>query len=194
MFVVLKPSKRQKVVFGVAGLAACLVLAFTLVPDLKRWSSVFLALVREERRTVWEGLDVEVGPRYVLLRGSHRLRVIQVKPPDEPGEGRSDLMFWRSSAQGLTNFAEQRQRCVKEWAHCKVLADSSPSPRWECIRPGPYGAYGPRAVLCLLPEPGISALYTCVGPACADFRDIVRRSFTGYRPAGSSSSSRTPDR
>jgi hypothetical protein len=160
-------------------------LALALAPKAKHWITVVFALVARQRQMLWEGLDVRVGPQYVLLRTSDRLRVLQLRFVDDPDRSRGDLVFWRGSAAGSATFATQKDQCRETWTDCGVFADSSASPRWECIRSAKYGNDGPQVVRCLMGERGISALYRCVGQACADFGEVVRRSFESFRqPTG----------
>lgn len=181
MLVFLRPSKRQKLVLGIAGLATCLLVAWALLPRVNRWIGVVVALMVKKREVVWEGLHVRVDSNYVLLRTSDRLRVVQFHFPEDSSRSRGDLVFWRGSAVGDSVFRSQRRQCTTTWTGCSVVEDSSATPMWACIRSAKYGTGRPQVVRCLLQEGGIAALYRCVGRSCEDFDEIVRRSFGSFR-------------
>jgi hypothetical protein len=139
------------------------------------WLSELRALVVDKHETTWNGLSIVTGETYVIREEGERLRVGPGLKHKADSNGTGDLVFWKTSVRGLTEFDRRSHDCGIDRPNCTRTADSTGDVGWKCFELRRMDELGHEvsAGRCVIPKLAIGALYVCGRVACEGIRRIV---------------------
>jgi hypothetical protein len=156
-------------------IAACLVILGLAVPGfIRSWRDWQPHLLRK-RSAELAGMQIVVGPSYVLEPLENGVRVWplgDVNDPTNPS-GRFRLTFYQMSPEGQERFRWNQDKCAAAPSRCLLRNYTVGSSSLNCVEFSSQSPDSIRGVGCAVLKARIGATYACQPPECSGLRKIL---------------------